>query len=159
MALAELESSHDLTVVTQNVDNLHERAGCSKVMHLHGELDYARSTANEGLTYPLNGNDIVLGDLCEGGSQLRPHIVWFGEIVPAMASAVTVVSKADILMIVGTSLQVYHVANLHLSAPSHAGKYLINPDIPHPSQHEGFTCIAEKAGTALPELVRKLQSD
>lgn len=128
-------------------------------MHLHGELDYARSTANEGLTYPLNGNDIVLGDLCEGGSQLRPHIVWFGEIVPAMASAVTVVSKADILMIVGTSLQVYHVANLHLSAPSHAGKYLINPDIPHPSQHEGFTCIAEKAGTALPELVRKLQSD
>ena len=87
IALAELESTHNVSIITQNVDNLHERAGSSHVIHLHGELDIARSTLNESLLYPLKGKDIQVGDLCEMGGQLRPHVVWFGEAVPEMRRA------------------------------------------------------------------------
>ncbi len=156
-ALAALEATHEVRIVTQNVDNLHERAGSTEVLHLHGELDIARSTADETLLYPLEGRDIALGDCCERGSQLRPHIVWFGEMVPAMTEAETIVSRADILIIVGTSLQVYPAAGLHLYAPPHARKYLINPELPAPDLQREFTCIAEEAGNALPELVKALQ--
>ena len=110
-ALSKLEVSFHVTVVTQNVDDLHERAGSSNVLHLHGELLKARSTRDENLVYPWK-EDINTGDLCEKNSQLRPHIVWFGEAVPLLEKAVTIVAQADVLMIIGTSMQVYPAAGL-----------------------------------------------
>ncbi|MGB0257031.1 MAG: Sir2 family NAD-dependent protein deacetylase [Coraliomargarita sp.] len=103
-ALVELEKHHDVHIITQNVDNLHERAGSSQVLHLHGELDTARSTDDESLLIELHGRDIELGDKCPKGSQLRPHIVWFGESVPMMSEAERIVRQADVLLVVGTSL-------------------------------------------------------
>lgn len=110
-ALVELEQDFEVQIITQNVDDLHERAGSSKVLHLHGELRKARSTANEALVYPCDG-DISLGDLCEKGSQLRPHIVWFGELVPMLEPAANLVAESDIVLIIGTSMQVYPAAGL-----------------------------------------------
>ena len=105
-ALVELERAYDVRIVTQNVDDLHERAGSSQVLHLHGEVMLARSTRDPRLVRHLGERDIELGDVCELGSQLRPHIAWFGEMVPAMDEAVELVAEADVLLVVGTSLQV-----------------------------------------------------
>ena len=110
--LAELESRFQVTVVTQNVDDLHERGGSSNVLHLHGELTKARSSAYPDLIYDIGYNDINPGDTCDRGTQLRPHIVWFGEEVPMLEAAADVVRTADQLLIVGTSLQVYPAAGL-----------------------------------------------
>lgn len=110
--LAELESRFQVTVVTQNVDDLHERGGSSNVLHLHGELTKARSSAYPDLIYDIGYNDINPGDTCDRGAQLRPHIVWFGEEVPMLDAAAEVVRTADQLLIVGTSLQVYPAAGL-----------------------------------------------
>lgn len=110
--LAELERRYQVTVVTQNVDDLHERAGSSNVLHLHGELTKARSSVDPGLVYDIGYNDINPGDTCNHGEQLRPHIVWFGEEVPMLEAAADVVRTADQLLIVGTSLQVYPAAGL-----------------------------------------------
>ena len=110
--LAELENRYRVTVVTQNVDNLHERGGSSSVLHLHGELTKARSSRYPELVYDIGYRDIRLGDCCERGAQLRPHIVWFGEEVPMLARAAELVRSADHLLIVGTSLQVYPAAGL-----------------------------------------------
>jgi NAD-dependent deacetylase len=155
-AIAELEARFRVSVLTQNVDNLHERAGSSNVLHLHGELDVARSTAHPNRLYTLKGRDIQLGDCCEHGSQLRPHIVWFGEAVPEMERAMAIAETADILIVVGTSLQVYPAASLLTCVPATAECYLINPVIPSHIDADGFTCIEEKAGIALPQLVRQL---
>lgn len=111
-ALAELEKDYRVTIITQNVDDLHERAGSTHVLHLHGELTRARSTKRENLIYDIGYDPIALGDSCELGSQLRPHVVWFGESVPMMDKAAEVVATADQLLIVGTSLQVYPAAGL-----------------------------------------------
>ncbi|MBQ0747476.1 MAG: NAD-dependent deacylase [Marinobacter sp.] len=110
--LAELEQSHRVTIVTQNVDDLHERGGSSRVVHLHGELTKARSSVNPELVYDIGYRDIQLGEQCECGQQLRPHIVWFGEEVPMLQAAADIVRTADELLIVGTSLQVYPAAGL-----------------------------------------------
>ena len=110
--LAELEKHYRVTIVTQNVDDLHERGGSSQVLHLHGELTRARSSKREDLIYDIGYGPITLGDMCELGSQLRPHVVWFGEGVPMMEKAAEVVASADRLLIVGTSLQVYPAAGL-----------------------------------------------
>ncbi|MFQ5447428.1 MAG: NAD-dependent deacetylase, partial [Saprospiraceae bacterium] len=110
-ALVELEARYDVTIVTQNVDDLHERAGSHRIIHLHGELTKARSTADDSLIYPWPG-DLNIGDCCEKGSQLRPHIVWFGEMVPMLEVAAEVVSRAGVILIVGTSMQVYPAAGL-----------------------------------------------
>jgi NAD-dependent deacetylase len=110
--LAELENRHRVTVVTQNVDDLHERGGSSHVVHLHGELTKARSSAHPELIYDIGYNDINVGDTCDRGFQLRPHIVWFGEEVPMLEAAADIVRTADRLLIVGTSLQVYPAAGL-----------------------------------------------
>ncbi|CAA6691915.1 MULTISPECIES: NAD-dependent deacylase [unclassified Lentimonas] len=158
LALAQLETTHRVTIVTQNVDNLHERAGSTTVVHLHGELDIARSTADESLLTPLKGKDIKLGDQCALGSQLRPHIVWFGESVPLIERAEAIVQTADILIVVGTSLQVYPAAGLIGGTREGTLKFLINPELPPTELQEQFTCIAHPAGTALPELVKRLQS-
>jgi NAD-dependent deacetylase len=155
-AIAELEARFHVSVLTQNVDNLHERAGSSNVIHLHGELDVARSTADATLLYPLAGRDIRLGDSCELGSQLRPHIVWFGEAVPEMERAMAIAETADILIVVGTSLFVYPAAGLATCVPASAECYLINPEIPSHFDANGFTCIEERAGIALPKLIRKI---
>ena len=127
-AIAELEADFDVTVITQNVDDLHERAGSSRVIHVHGEILKARSTADASLIYPWRQPDIALGDLCEKGSQLRPDIVWFGERVRFMDECHTLVSEADRFLVVGTSLTVYPAAGLVESAPRQAEKVLVSPD-------------------------------
>lgn len=158
LALAELERTHTVTIITQNVDNLHERAGSTNVLHLHGELDVARSTKYPDKLYPLNGKDIVLGDCCDSGAQLRPHIVWFGEMVPEMDRAAEITQTADILIVVGTSLVVYPAAGLAEMAPAHATRYLVNPEVPTGIHSAAMTIYQENAGTGIPKLVAALQS-
>jgi NAD-dependent deacetylase len=125
--VAELQKQYDVYVITQNIDNLHERAGSKKVLHLHGEIMKARSTVNSELIYPLNDWEIKLGDCCERGSQLRPHIVWFGEAVPEMDNAIKIAQTADIFITIGTSLNVYPAANLIHEVSNNIPKYLIDP--------------------------------
>lgn len=130
VGLFELEQRFEVTIVTQNVDNLHERAGSTRVVHLHGELTKSRSTLDPRLVYGIDGWELKVGDKCERGSQLRPHIVWFGEAVPMMETAIEVVRSADILAIIGTSLAVYPAASLIDYAPSRAPLFLIDPNPP-----------------------------
>lgn len=147
--IAAWEKDYQVTVVTQNVDDLHEKAGSTRVIHLHGELMKARSTLDQSLVYPLSGWELKEGDLCELGSQLRPHIVWFGEEVALMPVAEKIVSNADVLIVVGTSLQVYPAAGLAFHAPSHARCILVDPKPPGAG---GFTVIPKSAGEGLPEV-------
>lgn len=126
LELANLEKSHQITIVTQNVDDLHERAGSTNVIHLHGELLKVRSSKFEHLVFDCK-NDIKIGDLCPKGSQLRPHIVWFGEEVPMLSKAAEEVSTADIVVIIGTSMQVYPAAGLIEFAPRDARIFYIDP--------------------------------
>jgi NAD-dependent deacetylase len=130
LLLAKLEKQFDVRIVTQNIDNLHERAGSTQVLHLHGELIKARSSVDHSLVYTIGNKDIKWGDKCEKGSQLRPFIVWFGEEVPALEEAITIVESADILCIIGTSLNVYPAAGLLNYAPSSCPTYLIDPRPP-----------------------------
>jgi NAD-dependent deacetylase len=125
--LADLEKYFDVQIITQNIDNLHERAGSRKVLHLHGELTKARSTADPSLVYDIGYRDINNGDKCEKGSQLRPHIVWFGEEVPDMDEAARLTTDADIFVVIGSSLNVYPAAGLIGYAPQHASLWLIDP--------------------------------
>lgn len=157
-ALVELEKQHDVTIITQNVDNLHERAGSSNVMHLHGELSKSRSTKMPYKTYDCS-DDISLGDLCELGAQLRPHIVWFGEEVPMIESAVAECIQAEILIIIGTSMQVYPAASLIDYVPENTKIYFIDPK-PAVSQksYGNLTVIAEKASIGVPKIVTELMS-
>lgn len=129
-ALAELEDSFNINIITQNVDNLHERAGSTQVLHLHGELFKSRSTQRPDLVYEIDGTDLNLGDICELGSQLRPHIVWFGEEVPMMEAAIEIAAIADIFLVVGTSMQVYPAASLIAFVNHDAPKFIIDPAIP-----------------------------
>lgn len=147
--IADWEKEHRVTVITQNVDDLHERAGSTRVIHLHGELMKARSTADSQLVYPLTAWELKEGDLCERGSQLRPHIVWFGEEVPMMETAAEIVAAADVLVVVGTSLQVYPAASLTFLAPQNALRILIDPK---PPQVEGFRIFPMGAGEGLAAL-------
>jgi NAD-dependent deacetylase len=126
--LASLEKHFSVTIITQNVDNLHERAGSKDIVHLHGELTKARSTADPTLIYDIGYSDIKKGDKCDKGSQLRPHIVWFGEDVPMMQEAVRITSEADIFVVVGSSLNVYPAAGLMAYAPPQASLWLIDPN-------------------------------
>lgn len=125
--LAELEKDFDVHIITQNVDDLHERAGSTNIIHLHGELKKVRSSVNPSLVHELEGWELKWGDKCAMGSQLRPHIVWFGEAVPMMEMAAVITEQADILVVIGTSLQVYPAASLLHYAPSYIPKYLIDP--------------------------------
>ena len=140
--IAGWERAQRVTVITQNVDDLHERAGSTRVVHLHGELRKVRSTVDASLVYPLEGWELREGDRCERGSQLRPHIVWFGEEVPLMAEAEAEVATADVLVVVGTSLQVYPAASLALLAPRGARRILIDP---RPADIGGFEVVARGA--------------
>ena len=130
LALSRLESLFDVHIVTQNVDDLHERAGSTRVMHLHGEIRKARSTRREDVVLDLPGTELNLGDVGPDGAQLRPHIVWFGEAVPLIDAAMDVVASADVVIVVGTSLQVYPAAGLVGYAPPHAPIHVVDPHTP-----------------------------
>lgn len=151
-ALVELEKYCQVTVITQNVDDLHERAGSSRVLHLHGELLKARSSVNAALVYDCTG-DIRLGDHCELGSQLRPAVVWFGEEVPMMETAAAEVATADHLLVVGTSLQVYPAASLVDAISPGTGITVIDPDAS--LQVPGAEVIRQRASEALPAWARR----
>ena len=151
--VAELEKWFDVEVITQNVDNLHERAGSTKVLHLHGELMKARSTVDPFLIYELGHWALDLGDLCEKGSQLRPHIVWFGEAVPEIPKAIGMIEKADILLVVGTSLAVYPAAGLVNYAPKETPIFVVDPNRPTVFR-DNVAYIEEKAGRGM-EIVKK----
>ena len=156
LMLAELEKDFDVHIVTQNVDNLHERAGSSKVLHLHGELLKVRSTKNYNHVLDWE-KDLLLGDLDENGNQLRPHIVWFGEAVPALEEAVYLTEQADFFAVVGTSLQVYPAAGLLSYAMPHVPVFYVDPkpaaiySLPNPVE-----IIAENASTGVAKLREKL---
>jgi NAD-dependent deacetylase len=154
--LAELESRFEVEIVTQNVDDLHERAGSSKVLHLHGELLKVRSTQKEHLVYDWK-KDLNQGDFCELGSQLRPHIVWFGEAVPLLDKAIDITATADILIIIGTSMQVYPAASLINYAKSGVPVYFIDPNPAiSESYHANLKVIPEKAGDGLKQFMEML---
>ena len=156
--LADLEADFDVTIITQNVDNLHERGGSSKVLHLHGELTKVRSTGNEFLVYDIGYKNVYLGDVCEEGHQLRPHIMWFGEPVPAMHEAARFVSSADIFVVIGTSLVVYPAAGLVGYAPDDIPIFLIDPNDPGSYMQRICHFIQEKAGAGLDILKKELES-
>ena len=155
-ALVNLEQKYQVNIITQNVDDLHERAGSKNVLHLHGELLQVRSTKNPNLVYSWS-KDVLLGDVCEEKSQLRPHIVWFGEEVPMLEKAIEITAKADILLIIGTSMQVYPAANLiHYISPK-IPVYFIDPK---PAIQKNYfpnlTVIAEKASIGVVKVVTEL---
>ena len=141
--LVALENEYDVTIITQNVDDLHERAGSSNVVHLHGELFKVRSTVNE-IDVKYWTQDLILGDHCEKGYQLRPHIVWFGEAVPMIDKAVEICTTADILVIIGTSMQVYPAASLMHYVPEQTPTFFIDPN-PAIENQQNLTVIAETA--------------
>jgi len=153
IGLTELEKDYDVTIITQNIDDLHERAGSTNVIHLHGEIFRMRSVNDEEKIYEIRG-DIKLGDVDGRGYQLRPHIVWFGEPVPMIESAAEVASRADIFVVVGTSLQVYPAAGLIQYAPSHAVKYIIDKKIPYVNEYPNMVLIEKPATEGVRELLR-----
>jgi len=156
IALARLEDYYDVTIITQNVDNLHERAGSSDVLHLHGEITKARSEKDENLVYEIGDKPIDLGDTAEDGAQLRPHVVWFGEMVPAIEKAASIVPNADILIIIGTSLAVYPAAGLIGYADDEIDKFIIDPKNPDLPSLDNWNYIQERAATGTPKLVDDL---
>ena len=154
-ALVKLEEYFDVQIITQNVDNLHERAGSKKVLHLHGILTRARSTVDESIKYDIGYKELKKGDVCEKGSQLRPDIVWFGEMVPAIEEAAFLSSQADIYVIIGTSLNVYPAAGLVNYVPAGAPVYLIDPN-PVYAGNRNIEIISEGAGKGMEILYKKL---
>lgn len=155
-AIVELEKKFDVRVITQNIDDLHERAGSKNVLHLHGEITKSRSSVDDSLIYNIKDGQIRPGEKCEKGSQLRPHIVWFGEYVPFMEKAAAISAAAEIFIIVGTSMNVYPAAGLVDHVPTMTPKYLIDPQAVTKDYIQNIVVKRERAGTALPELVKNL---
>lgn len=155
-ALVKLEDFFDVKIITQNVDDLHERAGSSNVLHLHGEIRKARSSHNPKLVYPIEGWELNIGDKGEDGAQLRPHVVWFGEHVPMIVPAGEITSQADILLIIGTSLNVYPAAGLFGYAKENIPKFYVDPQANENLNISGLKIMKEKAGTAVPDLADHL---
>jgi NAD-dependent deacetylase len=155
-ALAKLEEKYKVTIITQNIDDLHERAGSTEVVHLHGVITKSQSSKNPNLTYPINGWEIGMDEKCELGSPLRPHVVWFGEDVPMIGTAMNICGKADIFMLIGSSLAVYPAAGLVGYARPEAPKYIIDPKIPTVYNLTGVAKIEEKATIGVPTLVNEL---
>ena len=155
-ALVDLSKKYDVQIITQNIDDLHERAGSKNVLHLHGEIIKSRSSIDESLIYSIRGDEIKYGEKCEKGSQLRPHIVWFGESVPHMEIAQEISEAADIFVVVGTSMAVYPAAGLINHAPSNIPKFLIDPSDVKISDIRNLTIIKEKASVGLTTLANEL---
>ena len=152
LALNKLQEKFNLTIITQNVDDLHERSGSKNIIHLHGNLTEAKSIINNKI-YEIEGAELNIGDNCDNGGQLRPNVVWFGEGVPNMELAIEIVKTADIFIIIGTSLKVYPAASLIDYAKNSERIILIDPN---PSKYDGIEVIAKKATIAVPILVEQL---
>lgn len=155
MGLAELEKDFDVTIITQNIDDLHERAGSTKVLHLHGEIFKMRSEDDENIFFEIKG-DINLGDKAADGAQLRPHIVWFGEVVPMIEKAAALLQDCDYFVVVGTSLQVYPAASLLYYAPPYLPKFIIDKKIPVTEKQNNLHIIEMPATEGVRELKRIL---
>ncbi|MGZ3752352.1 MAG: SIR2 family NAD-dependent protein deacylase, partial [Mucilaginibacter sp.] len=152
IGLAQLESKYDVQIVTQNIDDLHERAGSTNVLHLHGEIFKMRSVKNEHMHYPIKG-DIKLGDLAEDGGQLRPHIVWFEEPVPMIAHAAAIMEDADVFVLIGTSLVVYPAAGLVDYVHDDVKKYIIDKSMPPVRRYRNIIAIEKPATEGINELL------
>lgn len=155
LTLKELEKDFNVQIITQNVDDLHERAGSTNVLHLHGEIRKARSSVDESIIIDIEGSELNPGDLCPLGSQLRPHIVWFGEAVPMMTEAIKIVETADIFLVIGTGLQVYPAASLVHYLPSKAARYIIDPSS-HFQDIRGFKHIQKTAVQGITDFVNEI---
>ena len=153
--LAELQKYFDVHIITQNIDDLHERAGSKKVMHLHGEIIKMRSETNEHKLYPIT-TDILLGDKAEDGGQFRPHVVWFEEPVPMIEQAIPILYEADIFVLIGTSLAVYHAAGLVDYVKEKVPKYVIDKRIPPVSRYKNIIPIEKPATEGVDELLKIL---
>lgn len=158
-ALAELEKDFDVRIITQNVDDLHERAGSSNVVHLHGKLFESRSTLDPSLIYQMESWELKIGDKCERGSQLRPNIVWFGEAVPMMEKAMEEAVQADIFMVVGTSLVVYPAASLVDFVAHHTPIFVVDPKIPDLGARPNLFLYEERASTGMPKVAQLLRDE
>ncbi len=157
--LVELEKDFEVTIITQNVDDLHEKAGSKNVLHLHGKLFESRSTKNPNLIYPVKGWELKLGDVCELGSQLRPNIVWFGEAVPMIEPAAEEASKADIFVVVGTSLLVYPAAGLIDYVKDSVPKFIVDPKKPEVYHVPNLEFITEIGSVGMAKLKTKLLAE
>jgi NAD-dependent deacetylase len=153
--IAALEDEFNITIITQNIDDLHERAGSKNVVHLHGEIFKMRSEKNENIFYEIKG-DINWGDIASDGSQLRPHVVWFGEPVPMILDAINIMSQADVFALVGTSLQVYPASGLIDYLPPGIPKYIIDKNPPFIAAHHNFYVIKNSATEGVNELKNRL---
>ena len=151
-ALNKLQENFNLQIITQNIDDLHERSGSNNVLHLHGKLRQSKSTLDNKL-YEIDGSELVLGDLCPNGGQLRPNVVWFGESVPMMDKAIEIVKTADIFIIVGTSLNVYPAASLIHYTSNSCKKYIVDPNA---AEENGISAIRQKASVGIPKLVDQI---
>ena len=152
-ALNKLSRKYHLNIITQNIDDLHERSGSKDVLHLHGKLRESKSSVDDSLIYLIEGVNLKMGDLCEKGSQLRPNVVWFGEEVPKMIDAISITKKADIFIVIGTSLNVYPAASL-LNYTNNANRIILID--PKAEEERSIEVIKEKATIAVPKLVEEL---
>jgi NAD-dependent deacetylase len=152
LLLAELEKDFDVEIITQNIDDLHERAGSTKVTHLHGIITRSQSDIRTNLTYPITSSEIKMGELCELGSQLRPHVVWFGEAVPMIEVAAKICGKADLFVLIGTSLAVYPAAGLIDFVPRDVNKYIIDPKTPDVKRYQNIITIEKNAVNGMEQL-------
>ena len=155
--LASLEKDFDVTIITQNIDDLHERAGSTRVVHLHGQIFLMRSVKDDSLISEIKG-DIKVGDTADDGGQLRPNIVWFGEAVPMMEKAVAIIQDCDYFVVVGTSLQVYPAASLLEYAPPYLPKFIIDKKIPEMGHYPNITFIEKPATEGVEELRKLLEN-
>ena len=151
-ALNKLQENFNLQIITQNIDDLHERSGSNNVLHLHGKLRQSKSTLDNKL-YEIDGSELVLGDLCPNGGQLRPNVVWFGEAVSKMDKAIEIVKTAEIFIIVGTSLNVYPAASLIHYTLNSCQKYIVDPNA---AEENGILAIRQKASVGVPKLVDQI---
>lgn len=156
-ALAALQEEFDVEIITQNIDDLHERAGSKKVTHLHGVITYAQSSKNASLIYPIEGDEIKMTDVCELGSPLRPHVVWFGEAVPMIEIAAKICAKADFFVLIGTSLAVCPAAGLVHYVRSKTPKFIIDPKIPEIGGLSNVTKISKSATEGVRDLLKLLE--
>jgi NAD-dependent deacetylase len=152
--ITSLEDQFDVTIITQNIDDLHERAGSTNILHLHGNIRLAKSSGpnQENKLYPIDGWELTKNDLCEDGYRLRPHVVWFGEAVPALEDAIPLIESADVFVVIGTSLQVYPATGLIHYAPKTAIKILIDPNLDSFSIPSDFIKIAKNSTAAIQDL-------
>jgi NAD-dependent deacetylase len=155
-ALAKLEEKYQVTIITQNIDDLHERAGSTNVVHLHGIITRSQSSRNPKLTYPIEGWELRMDEVCELGSPLRPHVVWFGEMVPMIETATRICSQAELFILVGSSLAVYPASGLINYVPDDVPKFIVDPKIPPVSGVSDLIKIEEKAMVGVPKLVDEL---